>query len=99
MHLPWLVQQYQRTCADCGSTWRVPRYFARRHMQGISNFLVGQGGGGFRYLGGPSRGGGIDEAELNREIQSSAELDERMESFRRCPKCGSEHYSQRPVRS
>jgi hypothetical protein len=34
MHLPWLAQQYERTCADCGCAWRVPRYFARRHMQG-----------------------------------------------------------------
>lgn len=24
MHLPWLAQQYQRTCADCGFIWRVP---------------------------------------------------------------------------
>ena len=88
MHLPWLAQQYERTCADCGCAWRVPRYFARRHMQGISNFLIN-----------PGRGAGIDEAELNREIQSSAEMGERTESFRKCPKCGSEHYSQRPLRS
>ena len=98
MHLTWPARQYERTCADCGYSWRVPRYFARRH--GISYFLIGQGGGGFKSgLAGRAGGPAIDEAELNREIQSSAEMDERTESFRKCPKCGSEHYSQRPVRS
>lgn len=98
MHLPWPARQYERTCADCGYSWRVPRYFARRH--GISYFLIGQGGGGFKSgLAGRAGGPAIDEAELNREIQSSAKMDERAESFRECPKCGSEQYSQRPVRS
>jgi hypothetical protein len=57
-------------------------------MQGISNFLIN-----------PGRGGGVDETEIDREIQSSMDMGERAESFRKCPKCGSEHYSQRPVRS
>jgi hypothetical protein len=88
MHLPWPAQQYERTCADCGYAWRVPRYFARRHMQGISNFLVN-----------PGRGRVFDEAEFDREVQSSMDMGERAETLRKCPKCDSEHYSQRPVRS
>jgi hypothetical protein len=95
MHLPWLAQQYERTCADCGHAWRVPRHFARRHMQGISNFLINPSRGG----AGPRAGGGFDEAEYGREIQSDMEIGEEAESFRKCPECGSEHYSQRPVRS
>jgi hypothetical protein len=54
MHLPWLAQQYQRTCADCGHTWRVPRQFARRRMR-ISFFRGLLTGGGFRTGGGRSR--------------------------------------------
>ena len=41
----------------------------------------------------------VDEAGLNRVIQSSAEMDEQAESFRECPKCGSDQYKQRPIRS
>jgi hypothetical protein len=95
MHLPWLAQQYQRTCADCGHTWRVPRQFARRRMR-ISFFRGLLTGGGFRTGGGS---GGFDEAEYDREIQLNVEIGEQAEAFRKCPECGSEHYSQRPVRS
>jgi hypothetical protein len=53
MHLPWLAQQYERTCADCGHAWRVPRQFARRRMRISFRGLLT--GGGFR-TGGGSRG-------------------------------------------
>jgi hypothetical protein len=33
MYLPWPARQYERTCADCGYSWRVPRQFARKHIQ------------------------------------------------------------------
>ena len=92
MHLPWSARQYERTCADCGYAWRVPRYFARRHMPGISNFLISPSRqGGFD--------GGFDKAEFGREIQANMKMGERAESLRTCPKCGSEHYAQHPVRS
>jgi hypothetical protein len=94
MHLPWLAQQYERTCADCGHAWRVPRYFARSRVPSLNVFFLGLGNS--PRAGG---GGGVDETELNREIQSSTEIHEQAESFRKCPECGSEHYSQRPVRS
>jgi predicted nucleic-acid-binding Zn-ribbon protein len=76
MQLPWLAQQYQRTCAECGCTWRVPRYFARRHVLAVP---VRQS------LSGP-------------ELQADLDLDQQAESLRKCPKCGSVRYSQRPVR-
>jgi hypothetical protein len=102
MRLPRPAQQYERTCTECGCTWRVPRQFARRHMQGISTFHINAGSRATESLpgvyGGPS-GSGFDKAELDREIQSNMEIGEQTEAFRRCPDCGSEHYSQRPVRS
>jgi hypothetical protein len=88
MHLPWLAQQYERTCAECGGAWRVPRYFARGRVQSIFSFFLGS-----------SPRGGFDQAEFDREVQSSVEIAEQAESFRKCPECGSEHYSQHPVRS
>jgi hypothetical protein len=89
MRLPWVAQQYERTCADCGCAWRVPRQFAHRRVQSISGFRV------------TSRGWqtAADRAELNTEVQASMETGEQAEAFRQCPECGSEHYSQRPLRS
>jgi hypothetical protein len=89
MRLPWLARRYERTCADCGCAWSVPRQFARRRVQSISGFRV------------TSRGwqGAADRAELNAEVQAGMEIGEQAEAFRQCPECGSEHYSQRPLRS
>lgn len=95
MHLPWPAQQYERTCADCGHAWRVPRYFARSRVPTLNVFFLGLGNSPQRGRPGP----GVDETELNREIQSSTDIRKDAESFRKCPACGSEHYSQRPVRS
>lgn len=35
MHIPGLAQEYERTCQDCGHTWRVPKWAARPHPQGF----------------------------------------------------------------
>lgn len=35
MHVPWLAQEYERTCDDCGHAWRVPKWAAHPHMQGL----------------------------------------------------------------
>jgi hypothetical protein len=40
MRLPWQAREYERTCADCGYSWRVPRAFAR-HRISISGFNLG----------------------------------------------------------
>ena len=83
MHLPWPARQYERTCADCGCTWSVPRYFARRHALAIFNP--------------PFRGQAAIKSDA--AVQAAMNLDDQAESLRRCPKCSSVHYSQRPVRS
>jgi hypothetical protein len=87
MRLPRRAREYERTCDDCGYAWRVPRRLARKHIESISGFSV------------VSRGVAIDRAELNAEIQSSMAVGEQAEAYRRCPKCSSGHYAQRPVRS
>lgn len=35
MPIPWRAREYERTCADCGHAWRVPRWAAHPHMQGL----------------------------------------------------------------
>ena len=83
MHIPGRTEEYERTCDDCGTSWRVPRQFAK-HVKPL-----------------PLRGGyghtmpHVDPADVpayDRRV-------EEFEAYRVCPKCSSQHYSQRPVRS
>ena len=87
MRLPWQAREYERTCADCGWTWRVPRQLARRRVKSISGFGVTSHGGQTA----------ADRAELRVEVQSNMAVGAQAEAFRACPKCGSERYTQRPA--
>jgi hypothetical protein len=87
MRLPWPAREYERTCGQCGSTWRVPRQFAKRRVKSISGFSVTSHG----------MQTGADRAELRAEIQSSLATGDEARAFRTCPKCGSDQYSQRPA--
>jgi hypothetical protein len=81
MHIPGLAQEYERTCEDCGQSWRVPRWAAYPHMQGL-----------------PMRRSGLGDS-ANAVVEANAERAERAASFRNCPKCESDHYKQRAIRS
>ena len=87
MRFPWMASAYERTCQACGYAWLVPRAFARRRVTSIRGFGVVTG---YR---------GLDRAELDSEVRSSMEIGEQAEAYACCPKCGSERYSQRPVRA
>jgi hypothetical protein len=89
MRLPWQAREYERVCADCGCAWRVPRRFARRHIQSISGFDVTSHG----------RQTAADRAQLKAEVESDMAVNEQVASFAYCPKCSSERYTQHAVRS
>jgi DNA-directed RNA polymerase subunit M/transcription elongation factor TFIIS len=36
MRLPWQPTEYVRTCTECGYTWQVPRWAARRRVGTIT---------------------------------------------------------------
>ncbi|HXW44861.1 MAG TPA: hypothetical protein VEL03_08750 [Streptosporangiaceae bacterium] len=85
MRFPWSAKEYARTCAECGYTWRVPRSAARRRVSSISVASVAS----------PRS---IDRAELARELTAMSADKQRIETFRHCPRCGAEHFTQQPVR-
>jgi hypothetical protein len=97
MRLPWQAPSYERTCSDCGTTWQVPRQFARRHFQGISSFNVAEMSRRPAIRGRP--GDAVDWTELNTEVQASMSVSQQSAVFRVCPKCDSDRYTQRPIRS
>lgn len=89
MHIPGIAQEYERTCWDCGHTWRVPKWAAHPHMQGLPMTWGGTQGGG-------STGAADRAAEV---AEANAEMAERAAVLRQCPECESVHYKQRAIRS
>jgi DNA-directed RNA polymerase subunit M/transcription elongation factor TFIIS len=85
MRFPWQPREYARTCAECGYTWRVPRWAAQRRVRSISMISVAS-----RTT--------IDRSELRREIKSASVANQSADTFRRCPQCGTDHFTQRALR-
>jgi ribosomal protein S27AE len=80
VRLPWQRRGYARTCGRCGYTWRVPRSAARRRVRSISAFQVG-----------PK----LDRGELAREIRSVEAENQAIDSYRHCPECGADQFTDR----
>ena len=90
MRLRWLAREYERTCADCGYSWRVPRQLAGRRVIPIPGATSGMRARGVRqaFIEGP--------APVDRE--AGLQLAEEAAAFRVCQECGSVRYTQHPVR-
>jgi len=87
MRLPWQANAYERNCAECGYTWRVPRSAARRRIGAISGFSVAA-----------PRSGRMDRGELAREISAISASNGPAGLFQQCPKCGAADFTQRALR-
>ncbi len=84
MRLPWQAREYERTCDNCGYTWRVPRSAARHRVRSISMISTAS----------PRS---IDRVELAREVNSIAAENQLTEGFRHCPRCDAEQFEQRRI--
>ena len=90
MRILWRANEYERTCADCGYAWRVPRSAVHKPITGF----------GMAPRGRPVTLGGLNPvvADSEPEIAASEAIGEVAAAYAECPKCGSEHYTQRPAR-
>ena len=89
VHIRFFASEYERTCRECGYTWRVPRSIARRGIRGMSAMTVR---GATRGPGPMYTTSNVDA--LKADIEARAE---QMEGLRVCAKCGADDFTQRPV--
>jgi predicted nucleic-acid-binding Zn-ribbon protein len=90
VRIPWRAREYERTCADCGYAWRVPKSAVRKPVSGFSMAPRGR----------PVSLGGVNPvvSANEPELVSSEAISETAAAFGYCPKCASENFRQRPIR-
>jgi hypothetical protein len=91
VRIPWRANEYERTCADSGYAWRVPRSAVHKPSAGFSLAPRGR----------PVSLGRLNPVvpDSEPEIAASEAISAVAAAYARCPKCLSEHFTQRPVRS
>ena len=82
---------YTRTCAQCGTTWHVPRSARRWRSRLASRFLAGLA----VITGGLVE---ADPAAMARVVDSISERNRQAEARRRCPQCHADHFTQHASR-
>ena len=87
MPIGFFAREWERTCNECGYTWRVPRSIARRGIRGMSAMSVFGASAG-------ARRSNTNLGNLRSGIASRADL---MEQYRICAKCGVDDFTQHPV--
>jgi hypothetical protein len=86
MRIPWRASEYERTCLDCGCSWRVPGAAGRRRLRPISGFGSA-----------PLRSLRVDDSAS--ELASSEAISAVVGAYGHYPDCGAAHYTQRPVKT
>ena len=91
VRLPWRARGYERTCVKCGYAWQVPRSAMHKPISGFSSAPRGR----------PVSLGGVNPVvpASEAELVASEEISEVAAAYGHCPKCGSDYYKQRRVRS
>jgi hypothetical protein len=85
------AREYERTCRECGYSWRVPRGAVRQ----AKKFT----GGGMRVSRGLTITGQMGMAGTSTMENNVGARAEVMEAYRICAKCGVDDFTQRPAPS
>src|ERR1700677_656529 len=83
------TREYERTCRECGYSWRVPRGAVRQ----AKKFT----GGGMRVSRGTTITGQMGMTGISGMQNNVGARAEVMEAYRICAKCGVDDFAQRPV--
>jgi hypothetical protein len=89
VRIPWQPQDYTRTCARCGSTWKVPGPAKRWWRSRMVNRSLARCAVIAGLLAGASQENADSMAE---SISARIRL---AESLRHCPECHADHFTQR----
>lgn len=84
MRLPGQAREFERTCTECGYTWRVPRS-AHRRRRGTSAYSHMPRG----FYSVPDGAQEVAATEAVSAVDAA---------YAHCPRCDSERYVQQPVR-
>jgi hypothetical protein len=79
------ARKFERTCVECGYSWRVPRAAGRHRMRPIS---------GYSHL--PR--GELAVTDETPEIAATETISAAAAAYGRCPRCGCGRYTQRTVK-
>jgi hypothetical protein len=88
MRLPWRPPDYAMTCAQCGTTWRVPGS-ARRWRSRLASRLAA---GGAVITGAAVE---ADPAVMARTVDSISERNRAAQARHRCPRCHTDEFARR----
>jgi hypothetical protein len=86
MRFAWRAREFERTCLDCGYSWRVPGSAGRRRMKPISGYST-------------MPRGELTVTDSAPEIAAPEAISSVAAAYRHCPRCGCDRYSQRSVKA
>lgn len=99
MRVSWGHGEFERTCDECGTTWRVPKAIAKP-KRGIP-FRGNAATIGMNSANpGPFGSGPVDIQgwDMVNRVERNLGAQRAADDLGRCPGCGSEEYTQQPAR-
>jgi hypothetical protein len=90
MRFPWRSPVSTMTCAQCGSTWQVPRWARRWRSRLAGRFVTG-----VAVITGAAVE--TDPAAVARTVDSISERNRAAQARYRCPRCQADQFARRSL--